>query len=128
MNNKPYKIPRLVSLDVLRGIIVALMIIVNSPGIQPSYTWLEHSPWNGCTLADVIFPWFIFIVGVSSVFQLSILREKLSVDFLIIKIFKRSLILFFIGLLLNAFPNHFDLSTFKAIESVMLIKISPNNP
>ncbi|WP_131783419.1 acyltransferase family protein [Legionella gresilensis] len=113
MNNKPYKIPRLISLDVLRGLTVALMIIVNSPGKQPSYTWLEHSTWNGCTLADAIFPMFIFIVGVSSVFQLSILREKLPVNFLIIKIFKRSLVLFVIGLLLNAFPNHFDLTTLR---------------
>ncbi|STX51534.1 Putative heparan-alpha-glucosaminide N-acetyltransferase [Legionella busanensis] len=113
MDNKNFKFPRLISLDVLRGIIVALMIIVNSPGKQPSYTWIEHSPWNGCTLADAIFPMFIFIVGVSSVFQLSILREKLPVNLLIVKIFKRSLILFAIGLLLNAFPNHFDLSTLR---------------
>ncbi|MGQ3887625.1 acyltransferase family protein [Legionella sp. CNM-1927-20] len=113
MNSKLYKIPRLLSLDVLRGIIVALMIIVNNPGKQPSYAWFEHSPWNGCTLADVIFPWFIFIVGVSSAFQLSILKEKLPINFLIVKIFKRSLLLFVIGILLNAFPNHFDLSSLR---------------
>ncbi len=49
---------RLLSLDVFRGFTIALMIIVNSPGDQTAYSWLEHSPWNGCTLADLVFPFY----------------------------------------------------------------------
>ncbi|WP_419418510.1 acyltransferase family protein [Legionella sp. D16C41] len=110
MPNNP---PRLLSLDVFRGIIVAMMIIVNSPGKYPTYSWLAHSSWNGCTLADLIFPWFIFIAGVSCVFQLSSLKEQLPFNVLVIKIIKRSIIIFAIGLLLNAFPYHFDLNSLR---------------
>ena len=67
---------RLISLDVFRGITIALMILVNSPGNSTPYHWLEHSAWNGCTLADLVFPFFIVIVGISSVLALSNLSEK----------------------------------------------------
>lgn len=63
--------PRLSSLDVFRGLTIVLMILVNSPGNQTAYSWLNHSAWNGCTLADLVFPFFLFIVGVSLVFSLS---------------------------------------------------------
>src|SRR5258708_4445250 len=57
---------RLVSLDFLRGLTVASMILVNNPGdwdhIYPPF---EHSKWNGCTPTDLVFPFFLFIVGVS---------------------------------------------------------------
>lgn len=63
--------PRLLSLDVFRGATVAAMILVNNPGdwghIYPS---LEHSVWNGCTPTDLIFPFFLFIVGVSVVYAM----------------------------------------------------------
>jgi len=105
---------RLISLDVFRGITIALMILVNSPGNSSVYTCLEHSAWNGCTLADFVFPFFIFIVGISSVFSLSKARHLgMTIETLLPKIFKRSLWLFLIGLLLNAFPNHFDLETLR---------------
>ncbi|CEG61149.1 acyltransferase family protein [Legionella micdadei] len=109
------KFSRLLSLDVFRGLTIALMILVNSPGNQTAYTWLEHSAWNGCTIADLVFPFFIFIVGVSSVFSLSKAREvnHMPLPQLLIKIIKRSLIIFLIGLLLNAFPNHFEMSTLR---------------
>jgi len=105
---------RLVSLDVFRGITVALMILVNSSGNQTPYAWLDHSAWNGCTLADLVFPFFIFIVGVSSAFTLTNARERhASFCPLLIKIVKRALILFLVGLALNAFPHHFDFSTLR---------------
>ena len=55
---------RLVSLDVFRGLTIAFMIIVNDPG-NWSYVYapLKHSPWNGCTPTDMVFPFFMFIVG-----------------------------------------------------------------
>ena len=57
---------RLVALDVLRGLTIALMIMVNTPGSwEYVYPPLRHSAWNGCTPTDLVFPFFLFIVGVS---------------------------------------------------------------
>ncbi|WP_131751032.1 acyltransferase family protein [Legionella erythra] len=99
---------RCLALDAFRGLTVALMVIVNSPGNQTAYSWLEHSPWHGCTLADLVFPFFILVMGTSSVFSLSnALSRGLTLRQLLPKIAKRTAMLFFIGLLLNAFP-HFD--------------------
>lgn len=119
------KFSRLLSLDVFRGFTIALMILVNSPGNQSPYSWLEHSPWNGCTLADLVFPFFVFIVGVSSVFSLSKARElgHLTMNQLMLKILKRSLIIFLIGLGLNAFPNHFDFATLRILGVLQRIAI-----
>ncbi|GAA4101781.1 acyltransferase family protein [Mucilaginibacter panaciglaebae] len=62
---------RLLSLDVLRGITVAAMVLVNDPGDWGNiYAPLEHSKWNGCTPTDLIFPTFLFIVGVSIVYSM----------------------------------------------------------
>jgi heparan-alpha-glucosaminide N-acetyltransferase len=53
---------RLKSLDIFRGIAIVLMIFVNSGG--GSYWWIEHAIWNGLHFADLVFPWFLFIMGV----------------------------------------------------------------
>ena len=61
---------RLVSLDVARGITIAFMILVNNGGSgKYSYQQLEHSPWNGWTLTDLVFPSFLFIAGIAIVFS-----------------------------------------------------------
>lgn len=118
------KYTRLLSLDVFRGITVALMIIVNSPGNQRAYAWVEHSIWNGCTLADLVFPFFIFIVGVSSAYTVSQARcRDKRLRALFPKILKRALILFLLGLLLNAFPNHFDVNTIRVFGVLQRIAI-----
>ncbi len=66
------KKPRLRSLDFFRGITVAGMILVNNPGDWGHiYAPLEHSVWNGCTPTDLVFPFFIFIVGVSIVYAMA---------------------------------------------------------
>src|SRR5271165_3810171 len=57
--------PRLFSLDVFRGATIAAMILVNNPGNEFSYAPLNHAEWNGWTPTDLIFPFFLFIVGVS---------------------------------------------------------------
>ena len=70
---------RLVSLDIFRGVTIAGMIVVNNLSAwtdTPRFPRLTHAEWNGCTLADLIFPCFIFIVGVSAVFSLSRRLEK----------------------------------------------------
>lgn len=115
LTNPPEKkSSRLLSLDVFRGLTIALMILVNSPGNKTAYACLEHSVWNGCTLADLVFPFFIFIVGVSSVFSLSTSRKQgVSLNHLCLNIVKRSFLIFSIGLLLNAFPSHFDFETIR---------------
>jgi predicted acyltransferase len=65
------KKPRLRSLDFFRGLTVAGMILVNNPGDWGHiYAPLEHSVWNGCTPTDLVFPFFLFIVGVSIVYAM----------------------------------------------------------
>ena len=57
---------RLISLDALRGFTIAAMVIVNDPGSWSHVYWpLLHAEWNGCTITDLIFPFFLFIIGVS---------------------------------------------------------------
>jgi predicted acyltransferase len=55
--------PRLLSLDVFRGLNILIMIVVNCCG-PGSFRQLQHSAWNGCTLTDLVFPFFLFITGV----------------------------------------------------------------
>src|SRR5690242_6382401 len=64
---KPPASERLLSLDVFRGLTIAAMILVNNPGNGQAYWPLEHAKWNGWTPTDLIFPFFMFIVGVSMV-------------------------------------------------------------
>src|SRR5256885_13483417 len=61
---------RLASLDIFRGITIAAMILVNNSP-DPKYAPLEHAPWHGWTPTDLIFPFFLFIVGVSTPFSLA---------------------------------------------------------
>lgn len=123
MNTKN-ALPRLQSLDAFRGITIAFMILVNSPGKQVAYSCLEHSSWNGCTLADLVFPFFIVIVGISCVLSLTNLRTRGVPDGQLFRlIIKRSLYLFGIGLLLNALPNHFDFSHIRVLGVLQRIAI-----
>ncbi|GAA4405375.1 DUF5009 domain-containing protein [Nibrella viscosa] len=105
---------RLLSLDVFRGITVAGMILVNNPGDWGHvYAPLLHAPWHGWTPTDLIFPFFLFIVGVSITFALG--REKEGGNGgrgVTGKIIRRSLVLFGLGLFLNLFPK-FDFATFR---------------
>ncbi|MFA5959059.1 MAG: DUF5009 domain-containing protein [Tatlockia sp.] len=105
------KSTRLLSLDVFRGITIAGMILVNSPGNQTAWFWLQHSAWNGCTFADLVFPFFLFMVGLTTVFSLA--KTRLPTNQLILKIAKRSLIIFSLGIFLNAFPAHFDFASLR---------------
>ena len=113
---------RLLSLDVFRGITVVLMIIVNSPGNNSSYKWLEHSAWNGCTLADVVFPFFIFIVGVSCAYGFKPNAHHCA-SASIQTIVKRACILFLLGLLLNALPHPLNLEHLRFLGVLQRIAI-----
>lgn len=97
---------RLISLDVLRGLTVAVMILVNNAGDGAvSYAQLRHSVWNGCTLTDVVFPLFLFIVGASIALSFSMRLERgASRSSIALQMLRRALTIFALGLLLNALP------------------------
>ncbi len=99
---------RLLSLDVFRGLTIVGMLIVNSPGNGTAFAPLEHAEWNGWTPTDLVFPFFLFIVGVSLVLSFSKRRQDGFVQTdLVVQIAKRTGIIFLFGLLLNGFPyNH----------------------
>lgn len=95
-NNSPNK--RLLALDVLRGITIAGMIMVNNPGSWSYvYTPLGHASWNGLTPTDLIFPFFMFIMGISTYISLRKYNFEFSYD-AAWKIIKRTIVIFVIGL------------------------------
>jgi len=100
----PIKAPsRLLSLDVLRGITISGMIMVNNPGSWGKiYTPLEHAQWNGLTPTDLVFPFFMFIMGVSMYLSYKKFDFKLSGK-TFTKLFRRSVLLFLIGLAIGWF-------------------------
>lgn len=106
---------RILSLDVFRGLTIVLMVLVNSQGTRFIYPILDHASWNGCTLADLVFPSFLFIVGITTVISLN--REiKVGTNNLLQvywSVFRRSALLFLFGLLINAYPYHFDFATLR---------------
>ncbi|MFT5765167.1 MAG: putative acyltransferase [Saprospiraceae bacterium] len=99
---------RLLSLDIFRGLTIAFMILVNNPGDWANvYSPLLHADWHGCTPTDWVFPFFLFIVGVS--IALAIAKRKSRGDdksAIIKKILWRTLIIFAIGVFLNGFPYY----------------------
>ena len=96
---------RLVSLDVFRGLTMALMVIVNNPGNWDTVYWpLLHAEWHGWTPTDLVFPFFLFIVGVS----ITLSRKSASAA----AIAQRAAVIFAIGLFLNAYPE-FELATLR---------------
>src|SRR5581483_9960037 len=101
---------RLMSLDLFRGLTIALMILVNDPGDGPSAYWpLKHSAWNGWTPTDLVFPSFVFIVGVAMAFSFtSRLQRGDSRGKLFAHVLWRGLVLFALGLFINGFPTRFD--------------------
>jgi len=105
---------RLVSLDVFRGMTIAGMILVNNPGTWSAiYAPLRHAPWHGWTLTDLIFPFFLFIAGVSTAFSFAARQARGATRAaLALHILRRSAIIFTLGLFLNAFPA-FKLATLR---------------
>ena len=105
---------RLVSLDVFRGVTIAGMVLVNNPGTWAHIYWpLAHAEWHGWTPTDLIFPFFLFIVGVAIPLALGkrVERGDQRRD-LILKIVYRSLVIFLLGEFLAGFP-YFQLATIR---------------
>src|SRR5688500_19269329 len=100
-NRQP--ITRVAALDAFRGFTVAAMLLVNNPGTWSAiYAPLRHAEWHGWTPTDLIFPFFLFIVGITTALSK---KEPLG-------ILRRGALIVLCGLLLNAFP-YFQLGTFR---------------
>jgi len=97
---------RLLSLDVFRGLTVAGMLLVNDPGTWSAiYPPLEHAPWHGWTPTDLIFPFFLFIVGITTQLSLDGRRARGDdEDAIRRQILRRGALIFLFGFLINGFP------------------------
>ena len=98
---------RVLAVDVLRGLTIALMILVNDPGDWDHvYSQLDHAAWNGFTLTDFVFPNFLFLVGVSIIFSLESRAARGNCRLTLTgHIFRRAATLFAIKMFLTAFPH-----------------------
>jgi predicted acyltransferase len=105
---------RLVSLDVFRGITIAGMVLVNNPGTWGHIYWpLAHAQWHGWTPTDLIFPFFLFIVGVAIPLAFGARVESgAGTRDLYLKVVKRTLIIFALGIFLAGFP-YFNFPTIR---------------
>ena len=118
------KSTRLVSLDVIRGITIAFMILVNNNGDEEhAYSQLRHAVWNGWTATDLIFPTFVFLVGISIVFAFeSRLERGASRKSLLSHTFRRAAILFLLGVVVHGYP-YFHLHTLRIYGVLQRIAI-----
>jgi predicted acyltransferase len=121
---KPSAGQRLISLDAFRGATMALMVLVNTPGDgEHVYGPLRHAEWNGWTPTDVVFPSFMWIVGVALTLSLSRrIAAGASRAQLLAQALRRALILYALGLLVYAFPD-FNLSRQRLLGVLQRIAI-----
>jgi predicted acyltransferase len=104
---------RLLSIDLLRGLTIGFMILVNDNGSDGAYWPLKHAAWNGFTPTDLVFPTFLFLVGVSTVLSTAKrLAARESRQSLFLHVLRRSVILFLLGMVVNSFP-FFHLATMR---------------
>jgi predicted acyltransferase len=119
---------RLASLDVFRGLTIAAMILVSTPGTWDAVYWpLDHALWNGWTLADLVFPFFLFAMGAAV--PVSLARRRHTPKHLWRHVFRRAAVLFAIGLALNAIdPSaHLTLTTFRipgVLQRIALVYVA----
>jgi predicted acyltransferase len=96
---------RLLSLDVARGITIAFMIMVNNNGGRGSWHFMNHAAWNGLTATDLVFPTFVFVMGVSTVFAIeSRLARGATRGDIVRHAALRAVILCLLGVVVNSFP------------------------
>jgi predicted acyltransferase len=114
---------RLLSLDVLRGVTIAFMILVNDAGGPGSWKQLNHAAWNGLTATDLVFPTFLFVVGVSIVFSTEARRARGKTNGqLAWHALWRAAILFGLGVAFNAYP-HYHLAHWRVYGVLQRIAI-----
>ena len=116
---------RLVSLDIFRGMTIAFMIIVNTPGSwEYVYAPLRHAKWHGCTPTDLVFPFFLFIVGVSTFYSLKKYNNEFNTGS-VLRILRRMLLIFAVGLFLAVFPRFVrDYSTLRILGVLQRIALA----
>lgn len=105
---------RLISLDAFRGFTIMLMILVNNPGSWDYvFSPLKHAVWHGCTPTDLVFPFFLFIMGTAMAFSFARrLEESASRWPIYLQIFKRTVLLIFLGLFM-AWYLRWNLATLR---------------
>jgi predicted acyltransferase len=115
---------RLVCLDVVRGLTVAFMILVNNNGSERlAYAPLKHSAWNGCTPTDLVFPTFLFLVGIAIVFSTASRISRGAIKrVLMMHAFRRAAIIFVISLVVHGFPDY-PLATMRVYGVLQRIAI-----
>src|SRR5262249_37939622 len=119
---------RLASLDVFRGVTIAAMILVSTPGTWDAVYWpLDHATWNGWTLADLVFPVFLF--AMCAAVPVALARRRHTPKHLWRHVFRRAAILFALGLALNAIdPSaHLTLATFRipgVLQRIALVYVA----
>ncbi len=113
----PSPMKRLLSLDVVRGITIAFMIMVNNNGGEGSWGFMNHAQWNGLTPTDLVFPTFVFVVGVSVVFSTEArLACGATKAELLRHTVMRAVILVLLGIVVNSFPFfHLDHMRFYGV-------------
>ena len=121
------KINRILALDTFRGATIALMIIVNNPGTWAYvYGPFRHAQWHGCTLTDLVFPFFLFIVGISMSFSFD-KYDLCKTGPLFNKVIFRTISIFVLGLIINAFPfirQDWDWSSFRILGVLQRIALA----
>jgi predicted acyltransferase len=100
-SNVTAKPERFASLDMFRGATIFLMIVVNTAGAGGAFTQLQHAPWIGFTLADLIYPSFLFAVGNAMSFALT---RPMAESVFLRRVFKRAALIFLLGVLMYWFP------------------------
>jgi predicted acyltransferase len=101
----PESARRLLSLDVARGITIAFMIMVNNNGGSGSWGFMNHAAWNGLTATDLVFPTFVFVMGISVVFAIEgRLARGATRRHLVRHTVQRAVILCLLGIVVNSFP------------------------
>ncbi|HZB88314.1 MAG TPA: heparan-alpha-glucosaminide N-acetyltransferase domain-containing protein [Terracidiphilus sp.] len=115
---------RLIFLDVVRGLTVAFMILVNNNGSEELAYWpLKHSRWNGCTPTDLVFPTFLFVVGIAIVFSTaSRIARGEAKSVLVRHAFRRAAIIFVISLVVHGFPDY-PLATMRVFGVLQRIAV-----
>ncbi len=102
---------RLLSIDVMRGLTIALMIVVNDQHGPAPFAQLSHAAWNGVTLTDLVFPTFLFLVGLTTVLSTAArLARGATRRELFLHTLRRALLLIVFGFVVNNFP-YFHLAT-----------------
>jgi predicted acyltransferase len=112
------KTPRSISLDVLKGMTIVGMILVNMASLGDTYPWLDHAEWHGLTFADLVFPFFLYIGGVAISYSYAKYRKKpeLVTRSVYVDILRRNLILFGLGLVLNGLFWNYSFADPKILD------------